>query len=211
MNKNTSTRDAIIKAAVELFNRDGVTNVSLRSIANSIGISVGNLTYHFRKKEDLIAEIVMRLTKDRNIYGYPTYLSFIEFNNFLLKLEERHEQYSFFYTDLANLTRQYQLVHDAEIRANSELKFFYKQVLQAFSIQGLICEQKYPYQYDNLANSMLLISTFWSQEKVVSANFSEAPHSLVRMIWSMIVTCCTPQGSKEFKEHILDTFGNTSY
>lgn len=202
MNKSTTTRDTIIETATYLFNKNGASNVSLRMIADEMGISVGNLTYHFHKKEDLISEIVVRLTKERNIYGYPTYVSMSDFNEFLFCLQSRHERFSFFYADLANLTRQYQVVHDAEIRANSELKFFYNQVLRTFEIQGLINPERYKNQYGDIADVMVMVSTFWSQEKIVSANFPQKPNSLVSMIWSVVIPCCTAVGIKEFNEKV---------
>lgn len=203
MNRTTTTRDTIIETATYLFNRDGASNVSLRMIADEMGISVGNLTYHFHKKEDLISEIVVRLTKARNIYGYPTYVSMSEFNEFLISLQLRHERFSFFYADLANLTRQYQVVRDAEIMANSELRFFYKQVLKTFELHGLIHPEKYNDQYNDIADVMVMVSTFWSQEKIVSVDFPRTPLSLVSLLWSIIVPGCTEAGLREFNEVVL--------
>jgi len=51
------TRDRIVLAAVELFNRDGEQNVTTNHIAAHLGISPGNLYYHFRNKEDVIRAI----------------------------------------------------------------------------------------------------------------------------------------------------------
>ncbi|MCD8547673.1 MAG: TetR/AcrR family transcriptional regulator [Aeromonadaceae bacterium] len=51
------TRDRIVLAAIELFNRDGEQNVTTNHIAAHLGISPGNLYYHFRNKEDVIRAI----------------------------------------------------------------------------------------------------------------------------------------------------------
>lgn len=51
------TKDRIVLAAVELFNRDGEQNVTTNHIAAHLGISPGNLYYHFRNKEDVIRAI----------------------------------------------------------------------------------------------------------------------------------------------------------
>ncbi len=48
------TRRHIITTARTMFNRYGYKNVSMRAIAAELGISVGNLTYHFPKKLDLV-------------------------------------------------------------------------------------------------------------------------------------------------------------
>ncbi len=44
--------------AVRLFNEQGYDNVSLREIAKAAGTTIGNMTYHFSKKEDLLLRIL---------------------------------------------------------------------------------------------------------------------------------------------------------
>lgn len=51
------TKDKIIFAAIELFNAQGEQNVTTNHIAAHLGMSPGNLYYHFRNKEDIIQAI----------------------------------------------------------------------------------------------------------------------------------------------------------
>lgn len=48
------TKNKIAQESERLFNTYGYHNVTMRSIADACGISVGNLTYHYPKKEDLL-------------------------------------------------------------------------------------------------------------------------------------------------------------
>ena len=49
-----STKERILAASLALFNERGYGNVTMRMIADSLSISVGNLTYHFPKKQDIV-------------------------------------------------------------------------------------------------------------------------------------------------------------
>lgn len=52
------TRGRILNSARRLFNEQGVGNVSMRAIASDVEISVGNLTYYFPRKKDLVSALM---------------------------------------------------------------------------------------------------------------------------------------------------------
>jgi AcrR family transcriptional regulator len=56
-----NTKELILNSALELFNSDGLSKVTLRTIANKMGISQGHLSYHYKKREILIEALYFQL------------------------------------------------------------------------------------------------------------------------------------------------------
>lgn len=57
----TDTRKRILDVAREAFNRDGLGRVGVRDVARATEMSPGNLAYHFRTKDQLVAALVAEL------------------------------------------------------------------------------------------------------------------------------------------------------
>ncbi len=53
------TRDRIIQTSLDLFNEQGERNVTTNHIASHLGISPGNLYYHFKNKQQIIFDIYL--------------------------------------------------------------------------------------------------------------------------------------------------------
>jgi AcrR family transcriptional regulator len=104
------TRERILQAALELFNEEGETNVSTVDIANQVDISPGNLYYHFKGKDALIAalydafeeemRIVLTAPVDRPLRAEDNWLYFY------IVFEEIFD-FRFFYRNLTDLLTRY--------------------------------------------------------------------------------------------------------
>ena len=57
MAERSKTKEKILKTALGLFNNEGESAVSSVDIASVIGISPGNLYYHYKGKDEIIVEL----------------------------------------------------------------------------------------------------------------------------------------------------------
>ncbi len=59
--KAVSTKDRILRTAIDLFFEKGYTSTTARNVCDRLGISTGNLTFHYPTKEYLLLALVERL------------------------------------------------------------------------------------------------------------------------------------------------------
>lgn len=58
---SSTTRQTLLDRARELFNEQGLESVGVRDLARDLGLSPGNVSYYFPKKQDLIAALMDEL------------------------------------------------------------------------------------------------------------------------------------------------------
>lgn len=66
------TKEKILATALKLFNQEGLANIKLRRIATEMGISQGNLNYHFKKRSDIVEGLYFQLLElmDKGMDAY---------------------------------------------------------------------------------------------------------------------------------------------
>lgn len=62
--KDSSTKEKIIKAVLEQIASEDIDTLSVRQIADQAGVNIAAINYHFRTKENLIYEAVLTSGKD---------------------------------------------------------------------------------------------------------------------------------------------------
>ena len=69
--KSEKSRVAILEAALDLFSRQGYRGTSIREIAQSAGVSTGNVYHHFPDKETIFQTVLGQYWKAIESPDFP--------------------------------------------------------------------------------------------------------------------------------------------
>ena len=159
-----STRARILQTALDLFNERGTAAVSTNHIADALGISPGNLYYHFRNKEQIIRAIFeLQFAAWDHLYDVPDdrLPSLDDLQHLAHATFTVHWSYRFIYRELiALLRRDDQLQHRwSEVRARGFTSF--RTLIETFVAAGVLRPPSDPEAVTRLAELVWLISAFW--------------------------------------------------
>lgn len=111
--KPNGTRERIIERSIALFNKRGLQHVAIDHIATDLKISPGNLTYHFKRKRDLILATLTVLQERLHhaLERTTTTTSADESAAYLIPIFRTFWDFRFFFNALTFL-----LTNDAQLR-----------------------------------------------------------------------------------------------
>lgn len=196
-----NTKQVIMKEAIALFNEQSFNGVSLHELAGRLGISRGNLTYHFKDKSILLKAIVDAMwdeiqserQKSRNI---PSFKNLHNEVQLYYRLQKRYE---FIFLDSRLLAHP--IIHE---RFKEFTQTSIADNLAAISLSITIGNmKKEPFNgvYYNLAVSIWMQSFFWYAGQIIRGEKTSEDGE--KMLWSMVVPHLTEQGVTSF----IDFFG----
>lgn len=111
MNK---TKEKILNTSKDLFNEHGYSHVTIRMIALKLGISSGNLNYHFKKREEILEALYFDMVSDfdqRIETLAEIQISFSQILNDIQVSMKRMLNYKFIWMDLHNILKANEKIH----------------------------------------------------------------------------------------------------
>lgn len=201
----SSTKQKILKSAIELFNEKGLINVRLQQIADDSSISVGNLAYHYYSKKAIIQaidaelgnELELLLSIDQN---FP---SLIDFDNHLGRYFYVLNQYSFYFLDLLEMERAYPKMHGKRVAYMEKMIVQIEEWLRLNSEKGIVKPAQLDTQYLHTAESIWMIITFWLTQRQVRGKTDIGEGHFKEFIWNQLIPLLTDAGWMEFEAVIL--------
>ncbi len=167
------TKDKIIATAINLFNLHGTKAISTNHIAKEMGISPGNLYYHFRSKNDIIRSISNQFSSELGSVLQIQLDTISDFSNKLTSLFNRffkiQRSYQFLFLEGVHLTKQDPILLDNYTKLRGLIKQGYHELLSNLVNIKLMKKQSLQI-IDDLLDAQWIIMWYWINHTVLDNN-----------------------------------------
>lgn len=190
--------------AISLFNSKGISNVSMKQIADSLGISAGNLSYHYKTKAILLAFIYEEMYQEAIDYILPakSYITLHHFEKVALKFDMLQQKYSFFFNEIIHVGRNYPDILERHQQATLTRLKEVKELLEYYIQTERLLPEKNLVNYDRLVHTFWMLSTFWQSQKQIinSSSYVINQCHIVEILWNIFHPHLTEKGMEEYRQ-----------
>ena len=169
MKKENPTRERIVECAIALFNARGAHSVTTNHIAEELGMSPGNLYYHYRNKQEIIRDIFARITvRFAEVWSLPEQSGPSAISSLYEAISEIYFSYRFFYLELPSLVAQDEILRKEYIANQSAKREQISQVISGFVSAGLMKSPADERELQSWIDTSWIINDFWLSYLAVS-------------------------------------------
>lgn len=200
------TKQRIADKARMLFNQLGFSQVTIRMIASELGMSSGNLNYHFKKREDILEVLYFEMVsafdeRVKTLKEQPLSLAFMQKE--VQGSMERMIEYSFFWTDLYNLLKSNQKIQEHFEHVRQDRINGYLYLFKFFVNLGILEKSSYPEEYRFLAERIIDYSNTWIYSSQLYTNDQNNQQLIPKAsfhLLSMLHPYLSPKGKDKFRD-----------
>ena len=198
MNK---TKRQILDTALSLFNEHGLAQVSLRTISDKMGISPGNLTYHFKKREEIVEALYYEFVAsvdERFAKVNPTAVDLGLIFELISILTESRLKYRFLMRDFISLVAENPSIKKHYValirKRRDQSMLFFDQLI----VQKILRPAELENEYENLYERIQILGNFWITSAVMQGDklTKETIDRNFEMIVQVIYPYLTAKGQK---------------
>lgn len=210
-----TTKEKILAQALILFNDKGVETITTRQIALALGISQGNLCYHFPKKEAIIIALYEQLVgKFDDLYlilsahqpskeeaPTPSNLNISIFLKMVNITNQYFIDYKFLMLNFVQIMRWHPSIKTHYQALTKQRNEQTMQLFKAFQVAGLLKTAAYTNQYQQIIEQFMILNNFWLShaEILYQGNEAEKINHFNQLVNAFIYPYLTTKGQAEYK------------
>ncbi|MBS0029201.1 TetR/AcrR family transcriptional regulator [Chitinophaga sp. 22321] len=200
----SDTKEKILKTALILFNRDGIDSVTIRHIAKEMGISHGNLQYHFASTDVIILELYNRMAAlfDELVAATSDKLNdeLTQFREAVTASYQLIHAYRFIFLHFVEICRRVPAIskhYSQNIKKREPQMMYWFEVLRE---KGIMRKDIPLHIQQLLVQQIFIVSDFWlsSNEITLQLRGKKALEYHEQLFFSLLYPYFTPKGLKHF-------------
>ena len=167
MNRNKSK---IRNTAIALYNREGVSTVSIRQLAREVGISHSHLMYHYPTQEDLLLalhDLLLQKAKDLHKDMAPD-------ESPLKALYETTKtgfyvvhDFRFFFLELQYICSSFPRVKEVLRKVEEVRSDMYRHTIALMKAKDILRNEEFENEFDYLINRIKIFSDHWLESSSI--------------------------------------------
>jgi len=202
MESKSPTEKKIVEKALQMFNESGIEYVGMRELAGALEMRIGNLTYYFPTKDDLVNRISLDLAEENNRTIVPVEKVTIKtFFKMLQQVFRNHIKYRCLMLSFVHIMQQNPIIAKRYGKIQATRNETWLKNIQALK-QGKYISANTA-EIDFLVSTIALIARFWISEAAVSfkdQSESQQQQHYTRMIARIFLPYSTIKGRRDLVE-----------
>ncbi|MEM6345638.1 MAG: TetR/AcrR family transcriptional regulator [Bacteroidota bacterium] len=199
------TKEKILESSLLLFNQNGLKQTTLQTIADAIQISVGNLAYHYKNKNEIVAVHALDLEEQLQecLGHYRNYPGLIDFQIQLGQILLTIKKFQYLFINLGDVRQVYPeafaiiQTFAQKLTTQIESRLEYQQEQQNIEPIDPECLVR-------LAQSICSQILLTENTRLLFSDTS----SFVISLWELLSPYFTEQGQQEWQQQVLPALKN---
>ena len=208
--KALSTRSLILEKSLDMINKIGVVEFRIDNLASDLGLSPGNITYHFSRKEDICVILWSDFIRKLNVYN-ATFSSMLDVKQAFLIIRAINKLIYDYRGVIMFRGGDLRVIHedkDSEGGISFTLlsRQLFERILRILRRNGYAVELTDELLKSTLLNVESILMRWWINKAVILEDADSADTDIARLINrnSLLVlfamyAVCTDKGMREFR------------
>ena len=180
-------REQLLTCARCLFNERGYSNVTIRMLANEAGIGVGNVTYYFAHKQDIVTALMEDAFDQTRVEGKITQLE--QLTDMFSRMLDTLTRHTFFFLDPEFAQDERHISHNKYLRKRL------RSALDDITDAGFFLPAFSPEIREALLNLLLMTHLTWLRQCMRATPYrAMSKASLLRAHWLVFTPYLSDKG-----------------
>lgn len=196
MKNKLPVEEVIVDKALEMYNEKGIEYVGMRELASALDMRIGNLTYYFPTKDDLVLKLSLKLGEANNKTIVPIEsMTMGKFFGMLQQVFKNHYKYRCLMLSFVHIMQRNPLIAKGYNKTQLKRNETWLKNIQALKEAKFIKATEE--EVDFMVSAIALIARFWLSDAAISfRNESEDKQAMryLKMIARIFLPYATAKG-----------------